>query len=184
MSARMVSIKCLAADPVPCPETFTGGSEGMAARRLLEHLDALHVHDNGGPCWGLSWRDDSGEQRIGVVHDVEEQKKPMTERMDVDTMAKILCRIESRRTGRSFDEVVAPGIELWTRHRYEAEQLLEELSDWCFPVARTVDPEPWVDQDGDRWSTAKKDGYLSHGPSTFTWEYKPRGVVGQEGEKR
>lgn len=36
------------------------------------------------------------------------------------------------------------------------------------------DPAPWVDQDGDRWSTAKKDGYLSHGPSTFTFTYSPR----------
>lgn len=64
------------------------------------------------------------------------EKAVVREPLDADTMAKILCRIESRRTGRSFDEVVAPGIELWTRHRYEAEQLLEELSDWGYPIAR------------------------------------------------
>ena len=36
------------------------------------------------------------------------------------------------------------------------------------------DPEPWVDQDGHRWSTAKKDGYLSRGPSTFEFTFSPR----------
>jgi hypothetical protein len=64
-----------------------------------------------------------------------------TERMNADTMAKILCRLESRRTGRSIDEVVAPRVELWMRHRYEAEQLLEELSDWGYPTIRTT-PTP------------------------------------------
>lgn len=171
---RILTIKCLASDPVPCPEKFTGGSEGAIARRMLDHLDAVHVHDGNGPSWGLSWRDAFGEQHIGVLHELQEEKKPVAELMDADTMAKILCRLENRRTGRSFEEVVAPSVELWMRHRYEAEQLLEELADWGFPVTRTVDPEPWVDQDGHRWSTAKKDGYLSRGPSTFTWEYQPR----------
>lgn len=105
----------------------------------------------------------------------------MSEVLDVDTMARILCRIENRSKGRSIEDVLAPGIELWMRHRYEAERLLEELSDWCYPVQIT-DPEPWVDQDGTRWSDAKKDGYLSRGPSTFTFEHKPRvmGVVWSE----
>jgi len=95
--------------------------------------------------------------------------------MDVDTMAKVLCRIESRRTGRSFDEVVAPSIELWMRHRYEAEQLIEEMADWGYLIrAVDSDPEPWVDQDGVRWSDAKKAGYLSRGPSTFEFSYEPR----------
>ena len=64
----MIEIKCLGADPVPCPVVFSAGSEGMAARRLLDHLDSVHVHDGGGPSWGLSWRDASGDQHIGVVH--------------------------------------------------------------------------------------------------------------------
>lgn len=68
MNGRTVTIRCLGVDPVPCPETFTAGSEGIAARRLLDHLDTVHVHDGGGPSWGLSWRDASGDQHIGVVH--------------------------------------------------------------------------------------------------------------------
>ena len=68
MNGRTVTIRCLGVDPVPCPETFTAGSEGMAARRLLDHLDTVHVYDGGGPSWGLSWRDASGDQHIGVVH--------------------------------------------------------------------------------------------------------------------
>lgn len=65
---RSLTIGCLAADPVPCPETFSAGSEGMAARSLLDHLDSVHVHDGGGPSWGLSWRDAYGEQHIGVTY--------------------------------------------------------------------------------------------------------------------
>ena len=45
----------------------------------------------------------------------------------IDALAKIQCAIEGRTHGFSLDEVVAPGIERWTRHRYEAEILLRDI---------------------------------------------------------
>jgi hypothetical protein len=37
----------------------------------------------------------------------------------------------------------------------------------------TDDPSPWVDQDGDRWTTEKKNAYIAPG-STYVFEYLPR----------
>jgi hypothetical protein len=67
VGSRLLTVACMAADPVPCRESFHGSSERFAAEKLLTHLDAAHVHDGKGPSWGLSWRDTSGHQSLGTV---------------------------------------------------------------------------------------------------------------------
>ena len=70
--SRALNLKCMAADPVPCPQVFHGGSEMVIARRVLDHLDAVHVHDGSGPSWGLSWRDSTGSHSIGIARPIPE----------------------------------------------------------------------------------------------------------------
>ncbi|WP_114589400.1 hypothetical protein [Microbacterium arborescens] len=51
----------------------------------------------------------------------------------VDGLARALCAIETRSKAATLEEV-ADGIQRWTRHRYEAAQLLDELRDHGFDV--------------------------------------------------
>lgn len=62
----------------------------------------------------------------------------MTETIEADTLAIMLCTMENRSKGRSFDEVVAPGARLWMRHRHEAEQLISEL----YELGYYITPRP------------------------------------------
>lgn len=45
-----------------------------------------------------------------------------------DRVAQAMCLIEVRSTASTLEEVAA-GIPRWTRHRYEAERLIEELAE-------------------------------------------------------
>lgn len=58
-----------------------------------------------------------------------------------DGMAMALCVVETRSRAASLEEVQA-GIQRWTRHRHEAERLIEELADAGFEVCQIVESEP------------------------------------------
>lgn len=89
----------------------------------------------------------------------------------IDRMAQAMCAVETRSKAATLDEVQA-GIQRWTRHRYEAEQLLAELTDYGLSVVREgVTPDwrvlgglvpgvinaEWL-RDGDRVRLNKLDG--------------------------
>lgn len=57
----------------------------------------------------------------------------------VDAIAKAMCNVETRSKAASLEEVQA-GIQRWTRHRYEAERLIEELTDGGVHVALSTPP--------------------------------------------
>lgn len=89
---------------------------GHAARALRdENTHTILLDDLGAVLQAAS--------RAIVLERVEEP------RLSVDELAQIMCRLEGLNANRPFDEVVAPGIELWMRHRHEAEALLAELRD-------------------------------------------------------
>lgn len=56
-----------------------------------------------------------------------------------DAVAQAMCAVEVRSKAASLEEVHA-GIQRWTRHRYEAERLLEELADGGFEVRAPAPP--------------------------------------------
>ena len=69
---------------------------------------------------------------------------------DVESFARILAAIESRKPGWGFtlDQAVAYRTEKWRRHLYEAEVLLEEMQPWLAAhdaevlAAARVAPQP------------------------------------------
>ena len=71
--------KCGWPDPVPCREEFTGPSLYRMQERVLEHLDAIHVHDGRGPDFFVEWSDENGRQRLGRAADVENTKERITD---------------------------------------------------------------------------------------------------------
>ncbi|MDF2899683.1 MAG: hypothetical protein K0Q46_6469 [Rhodococcus erythropolis] len=56
----------------------------------------------------------------------------------VDRVAQALCTVETRSKAVSLEEVQA-GIQRWTRHRYEAERLIEELRDQGLTVVAAAE---------------------------------------------
>lgn len=60
----------------------------------------------------------------------------------VDRMAQAMCAVETRSKAATLEEVQA-GIQRWTRHRYEAEQLLAELADYGLSVVREGVTPDW-----------------------------------------
>ncbi|WP_447948232.1 hypothetical protein [Microbacterium maritypicum] len=65
-----------------------------------------------------------------------------------DGLAKAMCAIETRSKAATLEEVQS-GIQRWTRHRYEADQLIEELADYGLTLRRSEGPEP----SAEGWST-------------------------------
>lgn len=57
-----------------------------------------------------------------------------------DAVAKAMCAIETRSRAATLEEV-QKGIQRWTRHRYEAERLIEELADYGVLVRKHPEPE-------------------------------------------
>lgn len=60
-----------------------------------------------------------------------------------DALAKAMCAIETRSKAASLEEVQA-GIQRWTRHRYEAERLMEELADAGLELRYQKHPKPEI----------------------------------------
>jgi hypothetical protein len=107
----------------------------------------------------VKWADGSGPawHRSDSLRSLEEEGT-----LDRDAVARVLCRIEGRSTGRPLDEVLAPGIELWMRHRYEAERLIEELQPLLSQMRNEI-----LDHAGD---VASGFGIMGGGGSDPYWE--------------
>ncbi|GAB2699530.1 hypothetical protein BKA24_001814 [Microbacterium marinum] len=60
-----------------------------------------------------------------------------------DALAKAMCAVENRSKAASLEEVQA-GIQRWTRHRYEADRLIDELADAGYEVRARKHPEPEI----------------------------------------
>ena len=61
--------------------------------------------------------------------------------------AKITCAIEGRTHGFSLNEVVAPGVERWIRHRYEAEVLLRDIEEAGYVFAKAAEATDYAHDD-------------------------------------
>ncbi|WP_323985919.1 hypothetical protein [Microbacterium plantarum] len=108
----------------------------------------------------------------------------------VDGMAQAMCAVETRSKAATLEEV-ADGIQRWTRHRYEAERLIDELRDHGLQV--TPIPEPPTEPSVEEWSAAMdaerarqiEHGYddahdQEHGPAhllNWAMDYARRGRV-------
>lgn len=57
-----------------------------------------------------------------------------------EALAKAMCAIETRSKAATLEEVQA-GIQRWTRHRYEADRLIEELAEYGFSLRRSEVPK-------------------------------------------
>ncbi|MDF2506246.1 MAG: hypothetical protein K0Q52_105 [Microbacterium sp.] len=64
---------------------------------------------------------------------------PTADATIVDCVAQAMCSVEARSKGATLEEVQT-GIQRWTRHRYEAERMVEELRDYGLEVRRPSPP--------------------------------------------
>jgi len=126
-------------NPDRCPSTWKPGVDtplgkiGFDRVRCTARVNEIHQHR-----WDTREQDRwVDETRANITTSfapsilLQTRAEPT---ITIDALAQIMCRLEGRRTGKSFDEVVAPGIERWTRHRYEAEQLLDDLHEAGYSV--------------------------------------------------
>ncbi len=71
---------------------------------------------------------------------------------DIEALARVLATIESRRPewGFSLDAALEYREEKWSRHIWEAQRLLEEMTPWLFEHDRQVAERAW--DEGARWA--------------------------------
>ena len=64
---------------------------------------------------------------------------------DIEALAHVLATIESRRPewGFSLDAALEYREEKWSRHIWEAQRLLEEMTPWLFEHDRQVAERAW-----------------------------------------
>ncbi|UOQ58114.1 hypothetical protein MUN78_04510 [Leucobacter allii] len=145
---------------VDLPPKYDGHSPADAADRLRralsvsasadpsdEHHDAeerqaeckcsAYSEDRGGGYFELMLEPepDCPEHGAGIAAESEDHAATVTG--ERDGLAKALCAIEMRSKAATLEEVVA-GIERWTRHRHEADRLIEELYDYGLCLVPTL----------------------------------------------
>lgn len=68
-----------------------------------------------------------------------EGEAPVAAASVVDGVAKAMCAVETRSKAATLEEVQS-GIQRWTRHRHEAERLIDELRDYGLTVQMVETP--------------------------------------------
>ena len=87
---------------------------------------------------------------------------------DIEALAHVLATIESRRPewGFSLDAALEYREEKWSRHIWEAQRLLEEMTPWLFEHDRQVAERAW----DEGWGASERFGYPIDGVDSETYK--------------